>query len=71
MDINTYVVKSGGCVKVARRLKVSHQAVWNWANCKQMPSPTNMRKIREVSRGRVSYNDMVIAFLKKNSRKKN
>jgi transcriptional regulator with XRE-family HTH domain len=48
--------------KLARILSVEPSAISHWRNGKAMPRPDKMIKIHKLSRGRVSYREMVLNF---------
>lgn len=56
-------------LEVARLLKVEDATVRHWRRGHALPRADHMQKINRLSRGTVSYEEMIETHLKKQSRK--
>lgn len=49
--------------QVARALDVDQATVWHWHTKKSCPKPRTMKRLIELSDGKLNYNDIVEHFL--------
>jgi len=62
MTLQSWIVQTGP-KEVAKLLNVDPAAVSLWRNKKTLPRPHQMKRIKQLSRGRVSYEVMIEKFL--------
>lgn len=65
MLLRDWIIKTGP-TKVAKLLKVRPQTVSQWRLTDALPKPTTMVKIYKLTKGRVSYKNMVEHFANSN-----
>lgn len=68
MTLREWITSVGGPQKASKLLKVSESAISFWLSCKKLPSSENLVKIVEVSKGRVSYADIIETFVRNQPR---
>lgn len=68
MKLQKYL-KREGCRNVARSLSITEASVvYNWMAMRKLPSPKNLFRLKELSKGEVSYQEMIEPFLKHQSK---
>ncbi len=70
MNFRKWIELKGGNVAVGKFVGASRVLVFHWANGKSMPRPAMMRKIVGLTRGKMSYGDMVEFYLDNHKAKK-
>lgn len=55
-------IKEQGANNVAKSLKVHCSAVWHWGRGVSLPKSKHLYKIHHLSRGRVSYAEMIETY---------
>lgn len=63
MRIDQWIKKVGGATKAARLLDANPRSVHQWKAFQILPHAKVMQKIKRLSRGKCSYNDMIENFL--------
>lgn len=59
MTLQKWIQSKGGYKKVAKLLGVSPMATYWWLNGTGLPKAQHMRKIVKISKGKVSYKEMI------------
>lgn len=62
MKLNKWIEKTGP-KKVAKLLRVDPASVSNWKLGRSCPRPKKLHKIHVLSKGQVSYKEMVLHFV--------
>lgn len=69
MKLNTWIVNTGQ-KKVAGLLNVDPSTVGQWKVSNTLPRPEHMVKINKLTKGRVTFEEMVVSVAKKQSKQK-
>lgn len=62
MNLSQYI-ETVNVSQFARKLKVNRFAVYRWKNLEGLPKSKTMHKIREMTFGAVSYEEMIDPFI--------
>lgn len=67
MTLQQYI-KTKGCRQLAQELSIAPNTVYSWLRFRNCPSPQWMHQLVKMSKGKVSYQEIVEQYLKNHNK---